>query len=134
MNNTRTTIGNAARITGVNIETIRYYQRIGLIDKPNKPLRGHRHYPAATLDRIRFIKRAQQLGFSLKEIRRLLQFDNTECQQTRELAEQKLALVHDRIQHLQRLSTVLQQHIQDCCDNTTDQPCPLITSLLTPRY
>ena len=62
------TIGQLARSAGVNVETVRYYQRIGLIGEPPKPRQGYRSYPPATADRIRFIKRAQGLGFSLKEI------------------------------------------------------------------
>ena len=66
------TIGNLARTAGVNVETIRYYQRIGLVDEPVKPPQGYRRYPVAIIDRIRFIKRAQVLGFTLNEITELI--------------------------------------------------------------
>ena len=66
------TIGRLAQSAGVNVETIRYYQRVGLLKEPEKPAYGYRHYPPDTVARIRFIKRAQQLGFTLEEISELL--------------------------------------------------------------
>ena len=71
-NNPPLTIGRLAKAAEVNIETIRHYQRKGLIVEPEKPLGGFRHYPDTSVDRIRFVKRAQQLGFSLEEIKQLL--------------------------------------------------------------
>lgn len=70
------TIGRLAKAAGVIVETIRYYQRIGLHEEPEKPLNGFRHYPQDTVERVRLIKRAQQLGFSLKEIGELLALDS----------------------------------------------------------
>ena len=63
------TIGHLAKEAGVNVETIRYYQRRGLLEEPEKPIGGHRRYPRVALDRIAFIRRAQKLGFSLAEVR-----------------------------------------------------------------
>ena len=71
------TIGILAKAAEVNIETVRYYQRVGLIKEPAKPLQGYRTYPSVTLNRIKFIKRAQQLGFSLTEIAELLELGET---------------------------------------------------------
>ena len=73
------TIGNLAKAAGVNVETIRYYQRIGLVDEPDKPAQGYRRYPASIIDRIRFIKRAQELGFRLNEIIDLLSLNDGNC-------------------------------------------------------
>lgn len=124
-----TTISVAARKAGVNVETIRYYQRIGLIAEPEKPLSGFRIYPDAVIDRIHFIQRAKMLGFSLAEIRHLLELEDGDCDQTRELAEQKLALINNKIDDLQTIARVLQKHIRVCKTNTNPQCCPLITSL-----
>ena len=125
----KTTIGAAAKQAGVNIETIRYYQRIGLIDTPAKPLSGYRSYPQATIERIRFIQRAQLLGFSLAEIRRLLELEDGNCEQTRELALQKRALIEEKIRDLQNMAHALDRHIQACSHNSNDRHCPLIAAL-----
>jgi len=77
------TIGRLARAARVNVETIRYYQRRGLPGTPRKPPGGVRHYPQEALARLRFIKRAQQLGFSLRDIRELLVLGDHACADTR---------------------------------------------------
>ncbi len=123
-----TTISVAAKKSGVNIETIRYYQRIGLVELPEKPLSGYRVYPDSAIDRIHFIQRAQLLGFSLAEIKHLLELDDGDCNQTRELAEQKLALTNHKIEDLQTIAGVLKKHIRVCKTNT-EISCPLIKSL-----
>jgi MerR family mercuric resistance operon transcriptional regulator len=123
------TISIAAKQAGVNIETIRYYQRIGLIEEPGKPLSGYRVYPQSTIDRIRFIKRAKELGFSLAETTRLLELEDGNCDQTRELAEQKLELINTKINDLQTLAVVLNEHVHACKTNPDNQSCPLISSL-----
>lgn len=69
------TIGKLAESAGVNVETIRYYQRRGLLDEPQKPVEGYRRYPAYMVKRIRFIKRAQALGFTLEDVTGLLRLD-----------------------------------------------------------
>ena len=129
MTSPKNTISVAAKQAGVNIETIRYYQRIGLIDEPPKPLAGYRIYPPSTIERVRFIQRAQQLGFRLAEIKRLLELEDGSCAQTRELAEQKLGLIKEKIRDLQNMASVLESHIQACCSNKDDHPCPLIAAL-----
>ena len=123
------TISVAAAEAGVNIETIRYYQRIGLIDEPAKPLSGFRIYPQATVNRIRFIQRAQALGFSLAEIRILLELDDGNCKKTQQLAEQKLALIQQKINDLNTMAGVLKQQVKACKNNTDTACCPLISSL-----
>lgn len=123
------TISVAAKLAGVNIETIRYYQRIGLIDEPPTPLSGYRLYPPATINRIRFIQRAKALGFSLAEIARLLELEDGNCEQTRAIAEQKLALIKTKINDLNTMATVLDKHIASCRVNADDNCCPLIESL-----
>lgn len=80
----------------MNIETVRYYQRVALIQEPPKPAEGYRHYPVDTVDRIKFIKRAQQLGFSLKEITELLELGNGHCVDVRACAENKRARIEQQ--------------------------------------
>ena len=89
------TIGRLAQAAGVNVETIRYYQRRGLIGEPHKPPGGHRRYPPGVLQQIAFIRRAQQLGFSLAEVKALLQHgDGKNLRETRAIAERKMFRPH----------------------------------------
>ncbi len=123
------TIGRLARAAGVHVETIRYYERTGLLPRPPKPAQGYRHYPSATVQRIRFIKRAQTLGFKLQEIVELLQLDNDDCVDMRARAEQKLALVQAQIRDLGRLRNTLQELIRACHDNPSAGRCPIVDAL-----
>ena len=88
MHTTPLTIGRVAKMADVNVETIRYYQRRGLIVEPTKPMFGFRHYANKTISRIRFIKRAKNMGFKLREIEELLKLDDGHCDDARALAEQ----------------------------------------------
>src|SRR5882724_4188159 len=109
------TIGRVAQAAGVNIETIRYYQRRGLLDEPDKPLGGYRRYSADMAKRVHFIKRAQQLGFTLEEVKGLLLLeDGQSCRETRLLAEHKLALIKARMADLSRMRRLLKGLIVEC--------------------
>jgi len=128
MTPTELTIGRLARTAGVNIETIRYYQRRGLLALPRKPLQGYRRYGADELARLRFIKRAQQLGFTLREIKELLTIDQGSCAATRRRAEQKRADINARLHDLQNLRTTLDRLIRAC--RRGGQPtCPIVETL-----
>src|SRR5262245_9861765 len=95
------TIGRLARAAEVTVETIRYYQRRGLLEEPPKPVRGRRRYASDAIRRLRFIRRAQQLGFTLQEIKELLCLeDGQSCRETRLMAEQKLAIIDQRLASL----------------------------------
>ena len=123
------TISRAAQAAGVNVETLRYYQRRGFIRQPPKPARGYRLYPPETVDRIRFIKRAQELGFTLAEIKSLLSLGDGHCHETRGLAERKLALIRSRVRDLKAMERVLGGLVR-ACDRHGDGPgCPLIDTL-----
>ena len=123
------TIGYLARMAGVNIETVRYYQRTGLIDEPPKPGSGYRIYPPQTVERIKFIKRAQGLGFSLKEINELLELGDAHCADVRVKAEEKRDHIDQQINELTKLRNTLDTLIQ-CCQNTGDSiPCPIVETL-----
>lgn len=124
------TVGALARKAGVNVETVRYYQRLGLLELPEKPPRGIRRYGEEALSRVHFIKRAQELGFSLAEIRRLMRLgDPQSCGEARALAAEKLALVESRLTDLERLRGVLQELIGRCDRRRGRVACPIIESL-----
>src|SRR5258708_10461404 len=124
------TIGGIAQAAGVNVETIRYYQRRGLLDEPEKPLGGHRRYASSAARRVRFIKRAQQLGFTLQEVKGLLLLeDGQSCRETRTLAEHKLAIIGARMADLSRMRRLLKGLIAECEDSKRPRSCPTITPL-----
>lgn len=127
------TIGALAREAGVNVETVRYYQRLGVLELPGRPPGGIRRYGDAALSRVRFIKRAQELGFSLAEVRRLMRLgDPQSCGEARALAAGKLALVESRITDLERLRGVLKELIGRCDRRRGRVACPIVESLARP--
>ncbi len=127
------TIGRLAEQAGVNIETVRYYQRIGLINEPPKPLQGYRIYPADAVSRIRFIKRAQDLGFTLREITELLALNDGDCSEARAMAEQKRAVIEARVRDLRRIQGALDTMISACRISEAEcADCALIETLSSP--
>ncbi|MGH8688939.1 MAG: Hg(II)-responsive transcriptional regulator [Burkholderiales bacterium] len=124
------TIGSLARAAGVNVETVRFYQRIALLRSPARPSRGARRYADADVSRLRFIKRAQELGFVLAEIRNLLELeDERSCEAARALAEHKLESVESRIADLARMRTALKGLIARCGRRRGQVDCPIIETL-----
>lgn len=124
------TIGGLANTVGVNIETIRFYQRKGLLPEPARPYGGIRRYDNSDVARVRFIKSAQRLGFSLEEIGDLLKLeDGTNCKEARKLAEHKLADARRKLADLQRIEAVLATLVAQCDAISGKVKCPLITSL-----
>ncbi|MEW5893962.1 MAG: Hg(II)-responsive transcriptional regulator [Pseudomonadota bacterium] len=125
------TIGGLAQAAGVNVETVRYYQRRGLLPEPARPPGGIRRYDRAALDRLGFIKSAQRLGFSLEEVAVLLKLDDgAHCREARTIAERKLREVRGRIADLRRIERALHQLTQTCASSGGDVSCPLIQALL----
>tara|TARA_R110002072_G_scaffold124794_1_gene260341 strand:- start:12287 stop:12673 length:387 start_codon:yes stop_codon:yes gene_type:complete len=123
------TISKVAKTLGINVETVRFYERRGLISQPPKPEIGYRQYPVDTVSRIRFIKRAQDLGFTLNEIDNLLSLNDRPCGQVLGLAEQKLAAVKKKMADLHRLEKALNELLIQCRINDDDNQCPIIDSL-----
>lgn len=124
------TIGALAAEAGVNVETIRFYQRRKLLPEPERPYGGIRRYGPAEVSRLRFIKAAQRIGFTLDEIAQLLQLeDGTHCSQARIIAEHKLTDVRHRLEDLQRIETALAQLVKRCAAGRGKVTCPLIASL-----
>ena len=124
------TIGKVATAAGVNVETIRFYQRRGLLDEPAKVDGGFRHYDQSFIDQVRFIKRAQVLGFTLEEIGGLLRLDHYNCcKQTHGAAVAKLEIVESRIRELNQMRETLKQLINQCELGASNVACPIIESL-----
>ncbi len=129
---TSLTIGKLAQAAGVGVETIRYYQRRGLLSEPQRPPGGIRRYGSADIDRLTFVKSAQNLGFSLDEIIDLLRLeDGAHCQEASVLAEHKLQSVRGKIKKLVRIESVLSDMVARCHEQKGDIACPLIASLHT---
>ncbi len=129
------TIGQLAKQAGVKIETIRYYERVKLIPQPPRLVSGYRQYSPDYIARIQFIKRAQLLGFSLKEVAELLALrveSDTVCQDVQKRAEIKIADIDAKIQMLQRMKTVLTDLVKACQENELTHECPILKALDMP--
>ena len=128
------TIGTLAKHAGVNVETIRYYQRRGLVAEPDRPLGGIRRYTQAHARRLRFVREAQTLGFSLEEVVDLLALeDGRHCREAERLGTKKLAMVRERITQLRRVEKALTALVDQCHCNTGKVRCPLISALENER-
>ena len=124
------TIGAVAKAAGVNVETIRFHQRRTLLSEPDKPYGGIRRYDETDVTRVRFVKSAQRLGFSLDEIAELLQLeDGTHCEEASVLAEHKLEDVRKRLADLRRMERTLSQLVQACHTQRDRVSCPLIAAM-----
>jgi Hg(II)-responsive transcriptional regulator len=123
------TIGSLARAAGVGVETIRYYQQRLLLPIPATN-GGFRQYPAELVDRIRFIKRAQELGFSLDEIAGLLRLnDGSDRKSIRNIANARLVQIEAKLADLRRMQSVLKHLISACEHTKAGRPCPIIETL-----
>lgn len=126
-------IGTVAKRTGLGIETIRYYERQGLLDQPARKASGYREYDEQVIARLAFIMRSKELGFTLGEIRELLGlwFDaSTTCCDVRRKAEQKIRDVETKIKSLQSIKRSLKQLIDQCQQRGTLEECPLLQGLM----
>ena len=123
------TIGKLAKKANVTIETIRYYQRRGLLFEPEKPAHGYRQYSVDVITRIRFIKHAQQCGFTLKEISELLFLDSGHCQDVQKMAEQKSQQINQQIKDLIALKNVLDSLVEGCQKSPSTESCSFIDAL-----
>ena len=124
------TIGRLADEAGVNVETIRYYQRRGLMVTPAKPMGGQRRYDSSAIRRVRFIKRAQMLGFTLEDVGSLLALDEARaCAETRKLAAHKLQVIDDKLVALRAMRRALTALVAQCDVGATKGDCPIIHAL-----
>jgi len=122
------TIGILAHAAGVGVETVRYYQRRGLLKQPNKPAGRHRTYSEQDLARLGFIKRAKAAGFTLREIKTLLSLGNDHCSVTKTLADEKLGEIREQITDLRKAQRRLVELINAC--GAEGEACGLFESLL----
>jgi len=129
MSNHQLTIGALAKACSVNVESIRYYHRIGLLPTPARDLGSIRRYTDDSLKRVHFIKRAQRLGFSLDEVALLLGLaDGEYCAETKSIAQRKLELVEEKLSDLAAIQTALKRLIRSCQHTPGGQGCPIIDS------
>jgi len=125
------TIGDVADAAGVGIETIRYYERRGLVPQPGKAAGAYRRYGAGHVDRIRFIKRAQALGFSLEEIESLLDLeDGADRRRIRRIAAARLEDTRRRITDLKRIEHALAHLLHECETHAKSPRCPIIAAII----
>lgn len=124
-------IGALAEAAGVNVETIRFYQRKGLVAKPGRQHGEIRRYAGRDVARVKFIKAAQRLGFSLEETAALMKLDDGKhCHEARVLAEEKLGDVRSRLAALRQMEAALETIVTRCSEAKGAVTCPLIASLL----
>ncbi|MBN8739126.1 MAG: MerR family transcriptional regulator [Lysobacterales bacterium 69-70] len=127
------TISRLAAAAGVHVETVRYYQRRGLLDEPERPVGSVRRYGADEVSRLQFIRRAQAIGFSLDEIAGLLEVKGQRaCEQTRQLTERKLAEVRGRLNDLRQLQADLERLLEECRRAQAGASCPTLDRLAHP--
>jgi len=125
-------IGDLARRTGVNVETVRYYERIGIMPRPARTQGGQRAYDDAMVRRLAFIKRCRDLGFSLDDIRALLSLvaGGYTCGEVRTLTEAHLATVREKLADLRRMEGVLSAMVAECRDGMVPE-CPIVDALFS---
>ena len=127
----RMTIGKLARASGVGVETLRFYEREGLLPEPARTPSGYRQYPPESVARMTFVRRAKRLGFSLAEIRELLTLAEAhgDRSQVKSIAAHKLAEIDKRIDELQRMRGVLAELTRKCSGHGPVEGCPIIEAL-----
>lgn len=126
------TIGTVADRAAVNVETLRYYERRGLIPKPPRTAANYRVYPPDTVRRVRFVKHAQDLGFSLKEVRELLSLraaPKTRCADVRQRAEAKMRAIDEKLRSLRAMRRALSGLVAECSGDGPVTACPILESL-----
>lgn len=132
----RLTIGQVAGLADVGVETVRFYERKGLIEEPPRRVSGYRQYPPEAVARIRFIRRAKDLGFSLREIKELLALrldPQTTCGDVRDRAEEKLVDIRERIDVLERMRAALERLTAACSGNGSVGECPILEAMEEPN-
>ena len=123
-------IGEVAERGGVNLQTIRYYEREGLLPEPPRLASGYRVFPESTVRRVRFIKRAQEIGFSLREIRELLSLRmDGPCAEVRSLAEAKIADIEVKMRTLGAMKRILRRLTDQCPGCGPASECPILESI-----
>ena len=128
----RLTVGKVAKAAGVGVETLRFYEREGVLDPPARTASGYRIYDARTIERIRFIHRAQELGFTLREIRELIALDSdpdADCDNLRDRAVLKVKLIEKKIADLHAMKAGLGKLLDSCEVGQPIRDCPVMRCL-----
>lgn len=126
------TIGGVAKLAGVGVETVRFYERRGLIEQPPKKDSGYRHYPYAVVRRIKFVRHAKELGFSLKEILELLALKvdpSSTCADIRNRSERKIEDIGEKIKSLEKMQKTLKKLAKSCIGEGSADECPILEAL-----
>ncbi|MCA9447491.1 MAG: MerR family transcriptional regulator [Candidatus Omnitrophica bacterium] len=126
------TVGQLAKQSGVNIETIRFYERKGLLPRPPRSSGGYRQYSTETISRVRFIKRSQELGFSLKEVAELLSLrigPEATCGDIKRVAEEKAEDIDQKIRDLRQMKKALSALVDQCSGDGSTSDCPILEHL-----
>ena len=126
------TIGQVAKQAGVGVETVRFYEREGLLEEPERRESGYRQFDEDVVDRLRFIRRAKELGFTLKEIKELLGLrvdPATTCADVKQRAEEKVSDIENKIRTLQRMKRALVKLTKECRSNGPTSECPILDAL-----
>ena len=122
-------IGEVAKLSGTGIETIRFYEREGLLLEPERRPSGYRQYDESTVERLEYIRRAKELGFTLAEIRELMELSfvsQTCCDHIRQRAETKITDIESKIRNLQQMKRSLGKIVQRCRNKNSTDNCPLV--------
>jgi MerR family mercuric resistance operon transcriptional regulator len=123
------TIGKVAKEANVNIETVRYYERLGLISKPPRTESGYRQFPVEVVQRIKFIKRAQELGFTLLEVNKLLSVSDGkdyDCHDIQQFASKKLEEIEQKISDLEKIKSILYDLSKKCPGQSPLDKCSIL--------
>ncbi|SDR47264.1 MerR family transcriptional regulator [Pseudovibrio sp. Tun.PSC04-5.I4] len=123
-------IGEASKRSGVSIETIRYYEREGIVQKPARAENGRRSYSEAEIGQLRFIKRCRDLGFTIKDAKALLNFGgqtDASCKIAHDMSKAHLEIVREKIANLKRLERALEELMSNCASGTIQ--CPMLDQL-----
>ena len=126
------TIGKIARLAGIGVETVRFYEKKGLINKPPRRGSGYRLYPEETVHQLRFIRRAKEIGFTLKEIKELLALkldSETTCADIRRRAEMKIEDIEAKIRTLEKMSETLKKLTLACSGQGPASECPILEAI-----
>ena len=121
-------IGEVAKLAGTGIETIRFYEREGVLLEPKRRPSGYRQYDEATVERLEYIRRAKELGFTLSEIKELLSlsFAHSNCDHIRQRAEGRITDIENKIRSLQQMKRSLRKILERCQTKNSTDDCPLV--------
>lgn len=125
-------IGQVARHSGVSVETVRFYERQGLIEKPRRKESGYRQFPEAVIGRLRVLRRARELGFSLPEIREMFDLGaggEVPCGEVRRRAEARIDEIDERVRDLEKMRLALEEVVRVCEEKNPAGPCPFLEAL-----